>query len=100
MEDIVFQKLRQEGLDLQKKALDASKAGDFDTAMQMLSEFSARLNEVELSSERMAYLKRPVDRNIDQYKTLKAKADFEKHRTEVATGSLPNATESERRKVL
>src|SRR5439155_291445 len=78
LQDVAFQKLRQEGLEVQREAQDRFKSGDTDRALEVLQDYLAKLNDTQLEVDRVALLRRPVDARLMQFKTLKAQKDFEK----------------------
>jgi type II secretory pathway component GspD/PulD (secretin) len=78
MQEIRFQKMREEGLSAQREASDRFQAGDTDRALVILQDYLGRLRDGQLEQERVALLQRPVDARLQQFKTLKAQRDFEK----------------------
>jgi type II secretory pathway component GspD/PulD (secretin) len=77
MEDILFQKLRQEGLEEQRRAMASAKAKDYDTAIDVLRAYAVRLDASNLPGERVAMLRRPVEQRVDNYRKLKAQDDWD-----------------------
>jgi type II secretory pathway component GspD/PulD (secretin) len=78
MQEVKFQKLRADGLQVQSEALKRFQAGDTDQALGMLEEYDASLNDAGLDSDRLAMLRRPIQARLQQYRTLKHQRDFEK----------------------
>jgi type II secretory pathway component GspD/PulD (secretin) len=92
LEEIQFQQLREEGLRVQRDAMDRFRAGDTAAAMDMLRDYNARLADTHLDPAKVAQLSRQVENRIQQFRTLKAQRDFEKEQT----SGFANATNSER----
>jgi type II secretory pathway component GspD/PulD (secretin) len=89
--EIQFQQLRDESLRVQREAMERFRAGDTAAAMDLLREFTIRLDDTHLDNEKVALLRRPVVARLEQFRTLKAQREFEKERT----AGLANATNSE-----
>jgi type II secretory pathway component GspD/PulD (secretin)/tetratricopeptide (TPR) repeat protein len=105
MHEVQFQKLRTDGLQVQSEAMKRFQAGDTDAALEMLQEYNAGLAKVDLDSEHIALLRRPVEARLQQLKTLKHQRDFEKAQTnekEAKTQGLTRAilAEEEKKKQL
>src|SRR5262249_13872143 len=79
MQDIKFQYLRQQGLEAQRTAAERFKAGDAERALEILQDYVAELNTVQLDSDRVALLRRPIDARLLQFKTLAGQRAFEKN---------------------
>jgi type II secretory pathway component GspD/PulD (secretin) len=77
MQDIKFQQLRQQGLEAQREAAERFKTGDTARALTVLQDYVAELSTVQLDSDRVALLRRPVESRLMQFKTLKAQRDWE-----------------------
>jgi type II secretory pathway component GspD/PulD (secretin) len=75
MQEVKFQKLRDDGLNAQRQSADAFKAGDTDRALQVLDEYLGRLPESQLDAERVTLLRRPVQARLEQFKMMKAQRD-------------------------
>jgi type II secretory pathway component GspD/PulD (secretin)/tetratricopeptide (TPR) repeat protein len=78
MQEVKFQKLRQEGLQAQSEAGKRFQAGETDRALEILQEFSARLQDADLEPDRQNLLRRPIEARLQQFKTLKVQRDFER----------------------
>jgi type II secretory pathway component GspD/PulD (secretin) len=78
MQDIRFQKLRAEGLEAQREAAERFRAGDSAAAIDILQDYEGKLTDVQLDTDRVALLRRPVDARLLQFKTLAAQRDYEK----------------------
>lgn len=72
MEDIVFQKLRLQSLEAQRKALDLFGAGQNVQAIELLQDCVDQLGRSQLDADRMALLKKPIENRIQQYRVLHA----------------------------
>jgi type II secretory pathway component GspD/PulD (secretin)/tetratricopeptide (TPR) repeat protein len=78
MQEVQFQKLRHQGLETERKAMENFRNGDTAPALEMLQEFLNQLKEVNLEPEKVDLLQRPVAARLQQFKKLKAQQDFEK----------------------
>lgn len=101
MRQVKFQKLRQEGLDVQKEAAQKFRTGQTDAAIDMLREYVASLNDAQLEPGQLTLLKRPVEARLEQFKILKAQTDFAgqsqlAHHTAQQVG-IDRATKEERK---
>ncbi len=74
--DVEFQKLRSEGLEAQSKAQEAFNRGETDIAIQMLSDFTAKVKGSGLSASRQALLLSSVDRRLETFRIMKRQIDF------------------------
>jgi type II secretory pathway component GspD/PulD (secretin) len=77
MQDIKFQQLRQEGLDVQRRAAECFRTGDTERAVEMLQEYAQNLSTVQLDNDRLALLRRPIESRLLTFRTLKAQRDYE-----------------------
>jgi type II secretory pathway component GspD/PulD (secretin) len=77
MQEVKFQKLRQEGLEVQRKATEAFRNGETSQALDILQDYLDTLRDAQLEPDRLALLQRPVDSRLQQFKTLKAQQDWE-----------------------
>ena len=77
MQDVQFQKLRDQGLETQRKATEQFRSGDTAQALDMLQDFLNQLKEANLDPDKAALLQRPVDARLQHFKKLKAQQDFE-----------------------
>ncbi len=76
LQDVQFQKLRLESLEVQREATKAFQDGDADRALDMLKDYLAGLSDAQLDPSRLALLRRSVDARLNQLKMLKAQRDF------------------------
>src|SRR5262249_21606799 len=53
MQDIKFQQLRQQSLEVQREAADRFKAGDTDRALEILQDYATSLNNLQLDPDRV-----------------------------------------------
>lgn len=72
MEDVIFQKLRFQSLDLQRKAIDLFGSGQTDQAISLLNDYLEQLGRTQLEADRLALLRKPIENRIQQYRTLQA----------------------------
>jgi type II secretory pathway component GspD/PulD (secretin) len=77
LQEVQFQKLRDEGLRLQREAIDRFQAGETDRAIQLLENYLDGLKNAQLEPQRIALLRRPVEGRLQNFKALKAQQDFE-----------------------
>jgi len=77
MQEVRFQKLREDGLQVQSEATKLFQAGQTDRALEILGDYRATLTDGGIDSEHVAILRRQVDARIAQYRTLKAQRDLE-----------------------
>src|SRR6266852_4761625 len=77
LQEVQFQKLRDEGLRVQREAIDRFGAGETDRAIQLLETYLDGLKSAQLEAGRMALLRRPVEGRLQNFKTLKPQQDFE-----------------------
>jgi Flp pilus assembly secretin CpaC len=78
LQEVQFQKLRDEGLKAQREATDRFRAGDTTQALEILQAFLATLADAQMEPERLALLQRPIESRLQVFKKLKAQQDFEK----------------------
>ncbi len=72
MEEIQFQKLRSQWLEVQAKARDMFGAGKTVQAVELLKDFSDELGRAPLEPNRVDLIRRQIDNRMQQYKTLQA----------------------------
>src|SRR5262249_12550053 len=72
MQEIEFQKQRQDGLRAQTAATERFQAGDIDRALEILQSYKNKLDDCALDSEKVALLRRPIDARLQQFKMLQA----------------------------
>jgi type II secretory pathway component GspD/PulD (secretin) len=77
IEKIQFDKLRVEGLAERNRAQASSKAGDYAGALEILRAYAQRLEASALPQEQLALLIRPVQRSMDELRTLREQKAFE-----------------------
>src|SRR5262249_38799049 len=85
MRDVEFDRLRQEGLAVQRQATESFQKGDVDRALDMLTDYRNRLSDSQLDQDRVVLLTKPVEARLQQFKTLKAQKTFEKLSQDQAT---------------
>lgn len=72
MEDVIFQKLRFQSLELQRKAIDLFGSGQTEQAISLLNDYLEQLGRTQLEAERLTLLRKPIENRIQQYRTLQA----------------------------
>jgi type II secretory pathway component GspD/PulD (secretin) len=77
MEQIQFQKLREQGMQARREATEQFKAGNTDQALEILQSYLTRLRDARLDADQVALLQRPVDARLQELKLLKAHTDWE-----------------------
>lgn len=78
---ILFDKLRQDGLEVQREAADKFRAGQQESALEMLQDHLAKLSEEKLEPGQLTVLRRPVESRLSHFRLLKAQK-------ELASGTL------------
>lgn len=76
MQKVLFEKLRQDGLEAQRDASEKFRAGQTDQALEALQDYLTRVQEEKLDPSQVALLKRPVESRISQFRLLKAQKDL------------------------
>jgi type II secretory pathway component GspD/PulD (secretin) len=79
-QQVLFQKLRDEGLAVMASASKTFQAGNSAAAIDMLNEYLDKLNTAQLDAEYLALLKRPAEQRLGQLRTLEAQESFDKAR--------------------
>jgi len=77
MQEIEFQRLREEGLRVQREATSAFQTGSAEQAIEMLQDYRDRLGNGGLDQDRITLLRKPIEARVQQFKTLKAQKTFE-----------------------
>ncbi len=98
IEEIQFQQLYNEGLEDRRRAITNAKAGEFDAAMDVLRAYLERLEGSSLSKERVATLGRPFQRQLDEYRKLKAQKDWEQQ--QASTRVIGGGREREKKRLF
>lgn len=78
MQEVQFQKLRNDGLQAQRTAVERYRAGDPERAIEVLREHLDSLNNTNLEPGRLALLKRPIESRLEQFKSLKMRDELER----------------------
>jgi type II secretory pathway component GspD/PulD (secretin) len=78
MQEIQFQKLRDEGLRVQREASDRYRNGDADQALEMLQAYLDSLKDTQLEASKVALLQRPVEARLHQFKQLRTQQAFDR----------------------
>ena len=76
MRQVKFQKLRQEGQEVQRDASEKFRTGQTEAAIDMLQDYMAQLNDAQLDLGQVALLRRQPESRLQQFKLLKAQRDF------------------------
>jgi type II secretory pathway component GspD/PulD (secretin)/tetratricopeptide (TPR) repeat protein len=76
MQQIEYQRLRAEGLDVQSKALAQFERGETDAALETLDLYLKKVKSCKLDSASIARLQRPVEAKMQSFKLLKSRQDF------------------------
>lgn len=77
LQEVQFQKLRDEGLKVQREAIERAQAGETDRAIQLLQNYLETLKGAQLDAQKLALLRRSVESRLQNFKQLKAQQDFE-----------------------
>lgn len=76
MREVKFGQMRQQGLDLQRDAMEKFQGGQTDAAIEMLTEYLSELNSNDLEPGKMAFLRRPVESRLQHFKLMKAQKEM------------------------
>src|SRR5262249_45202877 len=77
MQEVKFQALRNEGIRAQQEAMERVQTGKMDQAIEILQGYRARVTESGLESESAARLVRPIEKRMQDLKTLKSQKEWE-----------------------
>ena len=77
LQNIEFQRLREEGQKVQSEAKKLFERGETDPALELLQAFMAKVKSTNLSENDIGLLNRPVDQRYQTLKMLKSQKDFE-----------------------
>ncbi len=77
LQQVEFQRLRAEGLKVQREAQLKFSKGETDAAIQLLQEYQAKVKEAQLDPTDLAMLQRPVEYRLQHFKVLKSQRDSE-----------------------
>ena len=75
MQEIEYQRLRAEGLDVQSKAMDQFKRGETDAALETLDSYCKRVRGTKLDAAAISRLCRPIEAKKQSFVLLKPGAD-------------------------
>lgn len=93
MEELLFQKLRQESLAVQTQARQAFEAGDHTSAIELLREYNDKLAQANLPETQARLLKSPVERRLNQYRILQSRIALMKdQRDQQISGKINEGT--------
>lgn len=76
MQRVLFEKLRQDGLEAQREAAEKFRAGQTDQALEILQDYLARVQDEKLETSQLSLLKRPIESRLSHYRLLKAQKDM------------------------
>lgn len=77
LQQIEFQRLRTEGLKVQREAQARFNRGETDAAIQLLTEHLAKLKEAQLDPKDLNSLQGPIEYRLQTFKVLKIQRDAE-----------------------
>lgn len=77
MQEIEYQRLRAEGLEVQGRALQQWERGEMDTAFETLEVYLKKVKASKLDSQSVARLSRPIDNKLSSFKLMEAQKRFE-----------------------
>jgi type II secretory pathway component GspD/PulD (secretin) len=77
LQKIEFQRLRVEGLKVQREAQARFSKGETDAAVQLLTDHLGKLKEANLDPNDLGMLQRPVEYRLQSFKVMKAQKDSE-----------------------
>src|SRR5262249_37215093 len=73
---ILFDQLRQDGLEAQRQAAEKFRSGQHEAALEQLQEYLARLSEEKLEPGQITLLRRPVESRLSHFRLLKAQNEL------------------------
>ncbi|HEV3143759.1 MAG TPA: hypothetical protein VGZ47_07750 [Gemmataceae bacterium] len=77
LQEVEFQRLRVDGLKVQREAQARFSKGETDAAIQLLTDHLNKLKEAHLSSNQLAMLQKSIEYRLQSFKVLKAQKDAE-----------------------
>lgn len=77
LQQVEFQRLRTEGLKVQREAQARFNRGETDSAIQLLTEHLAKLKEAQLDPKDLNSLQGPIEYRLQTFKVLKIQRDAE-----------------------
>jgi type II secretory pathway component GspD/PulD (secretin) len=77
LQEVEFQRLRVDGLKVQREAQARFSKGETDAAIQLLADHLTKLRDAGLSPNHLAMLQRPIEYRLQSFKVLKAQKDAE-----------------------
>jgi len=77
LQEVEFQRLRVDGLKVQREAQARFSKGETDAAIQLLTDHLKKLRDAGLSPNHLAMLQRPIEYRLESFKVLKAQKDAE-----------------------
>jgi type II secretory pathway component GspD/PulD (secretin) len=83
MRQVIYDKARLDGLEVQKAAAERFRAGQTDEAIELLENYLAQLDQTQLDARQLGMLQRPVKSRLNHFKLLKAQKEL----TDGATAS-------------
>jgi type II secretory pathway component GspD/PulD (secretin) len=78
MQEIEFQRLRDQGLKAMRDAIERFKSGDAQQAMDILTQYLDGLKENSMEPERLVLLRRPVESRLQQFRAMRSQKEYEK----------------------
>ncbi|HEY1379292.1 MAG TPA: hypothetical protein VGF55_20990 [Gemmataceae bacterium] len=75
MQEIEYQRLRAEGLEVQSRALQQWERGETDAALETLDAYTKKIKAAKLDPTSVARLQRPIDAKMNSLKLMKAQKD-------------------------
>jgi len=76
LQEVQFQALRTEGLQVQSEATKKFGRGETDAAVESLRVYLGKVKESQIDPNRIALLSRPVEYRLENFKLLKRQKDF------------------------
>jgi type II secretory pathway component GspD/PulD (secretin) len=75
MQNIEYQQLRQEGLDVQSKSRQMFERGETDAALDCCEAYLKKVKAAKLDPTSIARLQKPIEAKLNSYKLLKSQKD-------------------------
>src|SRR5262249_41141163 len=77
MQEIKLQQFRKKSIEAQQDAMARLQTGQHDEAIEILESFRSQLDTSGLEPEKVALLRRPLEKRIQDFKTLKAQYEMD-----------------------
>lgn len=101
LQEVEYQRLRTEGLEIQSKAMSQFERGETDAALESLDSYCSRVRATRLDTGSIVKLCRPIEAKAQSFKLMKAQKDFESNvvnkKTRIVDGMNKEALQEQKR---